>query len=354
MRTFNIFNQKEIDQRMIGNYKDFKFNKNYNSNYLIKREIPEFYNNINDYSVGVYYRVIVNIPDNLNKINNAREICKTILKSFFYLNPKMTNEQLYNIYNKYSKINYFPKNFDFYKNLYDHIDKIKRNECYTKITKVIVNEYKMSDKLNINIYSKEFNEKLKDWYRINARKVYSEWLVYEIGYYFYKNLNSFDLSIEKIMDVFEIKDRRTVINILKINRIEFNKNSITFIDQITNEKTFIKIKDIKDIIIEKNIKYFLTTNKKISIELLLNECKYLSGDEIKSISRSYLFEFLKNNIELKNKIDIHNKNINNDKIFIEKEVEYVNIQNNNTYRNSNGKIVKNEYNIDDMFDQYIK
>lgn len=353
MKTFNIFNQKETEQRMNGNYKDFKFVKNYNPNFLIKREIPEFYSSINEYSVGVYYRVMVNIPDNLNKINNAREICKTIIKSYFYLNPKMTNEQLYNIYNKYSKINFFPKDFDFYKNLYQNIEDIKRIDCYTKSQKVIVNEIKMSEKINIDIYSKNFNQILKDWYKINARKVYNEWLVDEIGYYFYKNLNSFDLSIEKMMEVFEVKDRRTIINALKINRITFNKNTITFIDQITNQESTIILKDIKDSVIEKNIKYFLTTNNKINTELLLNECKYLSVDEIKNISRSYLFEFLKNNTELKNKIDEHNKNIKDIyNICNKKECENKNIP--DTYRNANGKIVKNEYNIDDMFDQYLK
>lgn len=353
MDTLQNFTKNELKDRMNGKYKEFYFTINDSDSTIIKKEIPVFYSEKIDYSVGLYSRINAHIPNNLNELENKSDIVKMILNSLFYLNPKMNDVQLYNIWKRYSTINFFPKDFNTYKYLYENRKDINRKDCYNKQFKVVVNELKLSEKLNLDIHSEDFKNYLKNWYKKNARMVYEEWISWEVGYFFYDKISSYDMSEEYIMNYFDIKDKRSLKKYLKFNRISFNKdNSVTFVDQETNELVTKELKDVRDYIIEKNVKYFLKGNKKITMKLLVDECKWVDyNDNVKNVSRTYLFEYFKKNIELKNDIDEFNSRIIKDEELLLKEEKEEKILKPITYRNKWGKVIKDSYeDYKDMFD----
>lgn len=299
---------------MTGSYKDFYFTTNTNTDLLIKQEVPVFYNNLTEYSCGNYYRIIFPQASQLSGVT-GKKLYKEALNSLFYLNLNMTIEQFNKIYNYWKKVDGFNFNYSYYKHLYDNIDKLERKNCYGSHFTVVINEKLFAERNSLAVGSKELKQLLTLWYKQNARKVYSEWLGWELKDYFFEHISSYDLSIEKFMNVFEIKKRETIIKHLKEYDIKFYATYIEYKEN--NEIKTIPYIDFMDSIIKTNISYYIKVRSRlITPQLLTSKCKYENNEGRLIILTGYkLKEFFKNNKDEYNRVKLFNK------LFVEPEKE---------------------------------
>ena len=305
-------NKKE---QMAGKYNDFQFIKNKYPSVILKKEIPIFYNKNMDYSCGKFMRVVFPSTKKL-EIN---KLYKNAIASLFYLNPNMTESQFQKIYNTYKKIEGFGFSFHFYKELYDGRLDIKRKDCFFTTHRFLLNEIKFSKDNGLKLYSEKFKEVSHLWFKQNAKRLYSEWLTFETRNYFLGHLHTWDISPERIMEVFDIKQKRTIEKHLANSGIFFNNNSVEYIDD-NGDKIVVELTDLMDDVIIKNIKHFIIQKKeKITLELLLKECKYVTNQGVfKKLNKKRLYEFYKKYPEQFDKVKEYNNSFDPEEIIIEK------------------------------------
>lgn len=239
LKTYRNFVTHESDDRDNGIYDDFSFSVNLQDHRILLAEITNFDNKL-DYSLGLFNRVTVMLnadPSVSSNINDMK------LKSLIYLNPNVPLETLIVFLKNYSN-SFNSKNqrtFNLNDKIstlktiyYNHVtyNPIKRKDCYKSRTRFIVNELKLAQKYNTNIYKKDFRE-IKKTYLPKDKMLY-EWKRSEVYYFIMDNLHNPYLNENLIMNTFLIMDVDILNEYLEYHGVKFNwdKLELTIKDDV--------------------------------------------------------------------------------------------------------------------------
>lgn len=310
-------------------YEKFEFKPNYNSNKIIKKETPYFYDS-SDYHFGKFYRV------ELPRILDGMEYDSILyLNTFLYLNPKLEDKMYWDFF-KYSinNIHDFNVKASEFKALIQYRDNITYRDCYKVSRRIIYNERKFAVKFKLNYYSKTFRVDLRKKLKNERIKWWNSGIQELLKNIFLNTMNSTQLSYESLaieskIKIEKVKDHLNNSRIyIREDELEYTISENKYDEQgkvigiKPPKKKIIKRQPFKHYIIESQLKYLLSKpNVNFNIRDIVDGCKYYSEyyNEYNQLDKSYVEDWIKDNPYYMERIKYHRKEFSRKKIIIERQ-----------------------------------